>query len=95
VIGKLEIVTQGNYHKFTVSEDAETLRGMLLATGERELVEASPHDRIWGVGFAEKDARRNRYRWGKNLLGKAMTDVRKRLREEGVLIVCYGTWKTA
>ncbi|KAI4921814.1 hypothetical protein J4E90_000241 [Alternaria incomplexa] len=79
---KLEIVTQGNYHKFTISEDAENLRGMLLATGERELVEASPHDRIWGVGFAEKDAERNRYRWGKNLLGRALMDVRKKLREE-------------
>jgi ribA/ribD-fused uncharacterized protein len=61
-IGKLEIVTQGNYHKFTISEDAENLRRMLLATGERELVEASPYDRIWGVGFAEKDAERNRHR---------------------------------
>ena len=82
VIGKLEIVTQGNYHKFTISEDAENLRKMLLATGERELVEASPQDRIWGVGFAEKDAERNRYWWGKNLLGRVFMDVRKRLREE-------------
>ncbi|CAN9093874.1 unnamed protein product [Alternaria alternata] len=51
---KLEIVTQGTYHKFTISDDAENLRRMLLATGERELVEASPFDRIWGVGFAER-----------------------------------------
>ncbi|KAH6859003.1 hypothetical protein BKA58DRAFT_51632 [Alternaria rosae] len=80
---KLEIVKQGTYHKFTISEDAENLRKMLLATGDRELVEASPHDRIWGVGFAERDAEKNRYRWGQNLLGRALMDVRKRLREEG------------
>lgn len=81
--GKLEIVTQGSYHKFTISEDAENLRRMLLATGDRELVEASSHDRIWGVGFAERDAEKNRYRWGQNLLGKALMDVRTRLREAG------------
>jgi hypothetical protein len=83
VIGKLDIVTQGTYHKFTISEDAENLKSMLLATGDRELVEASPKDRIWGVGFGEKNAEKNRHRWGQNLLGRALTDVRTRLREEG------------
>ena len=29
VTGKLEIVTQGNYHKFTISEDAENLRDVV------------------------------------------------------------------
>ena len=82
-LGKLEIVTQGTYHKFTISDDAENLRRMLLATDERELVEASPSDRIWGVGFAERDAQRNRHRWGQNLLGRALMDVRTRFREEG------------
>jgi ribA/ribD-fused uncharacterized protein len=80
---KFDIVTQGNWHKFTISEDAQTLRGMLEATGERELVEASPQDRIWGVGFREDEAGRNRERWGANLLGKASMGVRGRLREEG------------
>lgn len=69
-------------HKFTVSEDAATLKRWLLATEERELVEASPMDRIWGVGFAEKNAGANRHRWGQNLLGKALMVVRTRLREE-------------
>lgn len=36
---KFEIVTQGNYYKFTISSDALRIRGLLLATGERELVE--------------------------------------------------------
>ncbi|KAF2033602.1 DUF1768-domain-containing protein, partial [Setomelanomma holmii] len=79
---KLKIVEDGNYHKFTASEDAENLRKMLLATGDRELVEASPLDRIWGVGFGEKNAGQSRQWWGQNLLGKALTNVRARLREE-------------
>lgn len=79
---KLRIVEEGNYHKFTISDDAENLRGMLMATGERELVEASPRDRIWGVGFAEKNACKNRHKWGENLLGKALVNVRERLRKE-------------
>jgi ribA/ribD-fused uncharacterized protein len=58
------------------------LKALLLATGERELVEASPMDRIWGIGFGEKNAGRARRHWGLNLLGKALMDVRKRLREE-------------
>lgn len=79
---KLQIVIDGNYHKFTISEDAENLRAMLLATGTRELVEASPRDRIWGVGFGEKNAHANRHRWGLNLLGWALEVVRERLVEE-------------
>lgn len=53
-----------------------------MGTGERELVEASSMDKIWGVGFAEKDAEANRVKWGQNLLGKALMVVRERLREE-------------
>lgn len=82
-VDKFEIVVQGNMHKFTVSGEAGDLRKWLLGTGERELVEASPMDRIWGIGFAEMDAGANRHRWGQNLLGKALMEVRRRLREEG------------
>ncbi|KAL6711212.1 hypothetical protein ACN47E_005743 [Coniothyrium glycines] len=79
---KLDIVIKGNYHKFTASEDAAILRKRLLETGDRLLVEASPRDRIWGVGFGEKNAWQNKHRWGQNLLGKALMSVRDRLREE-------------
>jgi ribA/ribD-fused uncharacterized protein len=81
---KLGIVEQGNWYKFTASHDAERLSGWLLATGERELVEASPYDRVWGIGFAERNAAASRAAWGENLLGVALMRVRKRLREEGV-----------
>ena len=59
------------------------LRAALLATGEREIVEASPRDKIWGVGFGAKNAGGRRERWGLNLLGKALMDARRVLREEG------------
>lgn len=58
------------------------LKDRLLATGERELVEASRGDRVWGVGFNAKDALSRREEWGLNLLGKALMRVRKRIREQ-------------
>ncbi|KAG9206896.1 hypothetical protein G6514_000186 [Epicoccum nigrum] len=79
---KFDIVVQGNMYKFTIAEDAENLRAWLLATGDRMLVEASPSDRVWGVGFTEKNAGANRHRWGQNLLGKALIVVRARLEAE-------------
>lgn len=82
---KFRIVEEGNYLKFTVSRDAKALREKLLATGDRELVEASPLDRVWGVGFTASEAGQNREMWGENLLGKALTNVRKKLREETVI----------
>ncbi|PYE53933.1 NADAR family protein [Deinococcus yavapaiensis] len=65
-------------HKFTQNEK---LRAALLATRDALLVEASPTDRIWGVGFSEQDALANRDRWGENLLGIALMRVRDTLRE--------------
>ena len=64
-----------------------SLKELLLATGDRELIEASPRDRIWGVGFgAEKaeELRREgkRERWGSNYLGEALMEVRTRIRAE-------------
>ena len=82
MLEKFDIVVQGNMYKFTIAEDAENLKGWLLATGDRLLVEASPLDRVWGVGFTEKNAGANRHRWGQNLLGKALMVVRGRLEEE-------------
>ncbi|KAI1846617.1 hypothetical protein JX266_007190 [Neoarthrinium moseri] len=61
---------------------AASFRAALLATGEHELVEASPYDRIWGVGFAAADADANREHWGENLLGKALMVVRETFRRE-------------
>jgi ribA/ribD-fused uncharacterized protein len=53
----------------------------LLATGKRVLVEASPVDRIWGVGLSRDDERAERPdAWrGQNLLGFALMAVRQQL----------------
>lgn len=83
ILERLKIVEDGNYHKFKASDDAVALKEMLLKTGERELVEASPLDRIWGIGYKEGNAAQNRAKWGQNLLGIALMNVRGRLRKEG------------
>lgn len=64
--------------KFTVHDD---LRAKLLGTGDAVLVEASPLDKIWGIGLAEDDAgARNEKAWqGLNLLGKVLMHVRSDL----------------
>ncbi|MDI9888319.1 NADAR family protein [Streptomyces sp. HNM0645] len=73
------IVVEGNVHKFSQHPE---LSAFLLGTGERVLVEASPMDRIWGIGLAADDERANDpARWrGLNLLGFALMEVRERLR---------------
>ncbi|EAZ97290.1 hypothetical protein MELB17_09318 [Marinobacter sp. ELB17] len=53
----------------------------LLATGNREIVEASPYDKIWGIGLKDDhpDAT-NPSRWpGENRLGNVITQVREDL----------------
>ena len=77
---KFDIVVEGNWLKFSGNKK---LKEELLATGHRELVEASPMDRIWGIGFAADCAEAQRAEWGENLLGKALMRVRERLRAEG------------
>lgn len=54
-------------------------REELLITAEKNLtiVEASPDDRIWGIGFDENNAIGNEEHWGQNLLGKALMEIRK------------------
>ncbi|MFJ9348671.1 NADAR family protein [Streptomyces sp. NPDC101237] len=73
------IVTEGSVHKFAADPD---LRAFLLATGDRVLVEASPMDRVWGIGLAATDeAATDPSRWkGLNLLGFALMEARERLR---------------
>ncbi|CAM5588696.1 MULTISPECIES: NADAR family protein [Streptomyces] len=76
---RFALVTEGSTHKFG-SDPA--LRNFLLGTGERVLVEASPLDRIWGVGLPRDDERTgDPERWpGLNLLGFALMAARDRLR---------------
>ena len=73
------IVVEGSVHKFAAHPE---LRGFLLGTGERVLVEASPLDRVWGIGLAATDqGAGDPERWkGPNLLGFALMEARERLR---------------
>ena len=56
----------------------------LLSTGNKILVEASPYDKIWGIGMAENDAGvEDKANWkGLNLLGEVLVKVRTTLRNE-------------
>ncbi|KAF2458069.1 hypothetical protein BDY21DRAFT_343545 [Lineolata rhizophorae] len=78
---KERIVEEGNWWKFTNNKGVARMIDLLLETDDRELVEASPFDRIWGIGFGAGSACQNRHKWGENLLGKALMKVRDRLRE--------------
>lgn len=53
----------------------------LIETGDRILVEASPYDKIWGIGLGlDNPDIYNQGKWqGQNLLGKALMEVRKSL----------------
>lgn len=75
---KSEIVYHGNLAKFSQNPD---LREKLLATGKKVLAEASPYDKIWGIGLkASNPDAENPDQWkGQNLLGQALMKVRDTL----------------
>ena len=79
------IVYDANYAKFT--QDIN-LQNDLKNTIGTELVEASPEDKIWGIGLHESDERAyDRSTWlGTNWLGEAITKVREDLLDEGVIV---------
>ena len=74
-------VLRGNVAKFDASD---ALREFLLSTGERILVEASPRDTVWGIGLGGANpAAQDPSRWrGQNLLGFALMEARRILREK-------------
>ena len=75
---KQTIVMQGNMLKF--SQNIE-LKEYLQKTGSKILVEASPYDKIWGIGMKKgADGILSPQEWkGENLLGFIIMDVRDRL----------------
>jgi len=72
---KYEIVLQGNTLKFSQNDK---LKDFLIGTGETIIVEASPVDKIWGIGMAESNTKINnpQYWKGENLLGFALMETR-------------------
>ena len=71
------------YLKFSQND---TIRKILLDTGTKDLYEAAPSDRIWGIERDAKTAQREennpllKGKWGQNELGKALMEVRDGLR---------------
>lgn len=74
---RYNVVLTANLAKFMQHPD---LCGKLLNTGQREFVEANPRDPIWGIGMAEDDPDlMDESRWGQNLLGKVLTEVKRNI----------------
>lgn len=73
---RYDIVKKGIIEKFkqnkNLGEYLKNLKGY-------SIVEASPYDRIWGIGFEEDNALENIDNWGQNLLGKILTDLANNL----------------
>lgn len=72
------VVLRGSYLKFSQNK---RLRKVLLGTNDLTLVEASPSDRIWGIGRSVKDAAKGGRWQGLNLLGLALMKARAALDE--------------
>ena len=72
---KYSIVCNGNYYKFLQNKP---LLDFILSTTSRILVEASPSDKIWGIGLRESDENVDNPKFwqGENLLGFALTQIR-------------------
>lgn len=74
----LSIVFKGNLSKFSQNK---ILLNEMMSTGNRIFVEASPNDKIWGIGLHYDDEGiDNPENWmGTNLLGQVLTIVRNEL----------------
>jgi len=74
-----DAVVEGNMAKFSQNHQ---LKQFLLSTGKKVLVEASPYDKVWGIGMVVDDERASDpVKWdGENMLGFALMVVREELR---------------
>lgn len=77
---KKRISIRANWAKFSQHSD---LMKELMDTGTSMMAEASPYDRIWGIGLAMNDPRAtDQTQWrGENLLGHVLVEVRHKLKQ--------------
>ena len=76
------IVTKGCLLKFSQNPN---LKQFLLSTSDLILVEASPFDRIWGIGYIASNAVKvEQSKWGQNLLGKCLMKVSEILKSRSL-----------
>jgi hypothetical protein len=73
---KYDLVKTGLREKFLQNEN---LKDLLMKYRGCIFVEASPYDRIWGIGYDEVEAMENMENWGLNLLGKILTELSNEL----------------
>jgi ribA/ribD-fused uncharacterized protein len=69
---RYELVKNGLKEKFNQNKN---LKKFLLSYRQFIIVEASPFDRIWGIGYDDRCAINNVGNWGENLLGKILTEL--------------------
>lgn len=77
-----DVVYRANLAKFS----DPVMKEFLMSFGNEEIVEASPYDKIWGIGLAEdnEDAL-DKTKWqGTNWLGEAIMQVRESLKNAQV-----------
>lgn len=88
---RIKTMLFANWNKFNQNPE---LKEELIETGDLVLVEASPFDKIWGIGLATHDEEglplkewSNRYKWkGDNHLGRVLMHLRRQFQyEEGVI----------
>lgn len=71
------VVLKGSLAKYSQNPP---LLGQLRATGTLQFVEASPYDRIWGIGVGLNAPNLlDTSQWGQNLLGQILDEVRATL----------------
>lgn len=88
---RLAVMVCGCFFKFSQNP---AMAAQLMASGDLELVEASPYDCIWGIGLEESDPRcQDKMQWrGRNLLGEALMIVRDLLARKAALPEHYMAW---
>ena len=74
-----------NQHKYKIMLDGlrlkfsqnPSIKHILINTNTKKLYEASPYDKIWGIGYNAKNALSvDEKLYGENLLGKALMELR-------------------
>lgn len=73
---RYDVVKRGLRERFQQNPD---LKEYLISLKDYQLVEASPYDRIWGIGYEADEAMDNIDNWGQNLLGKILTELANEL----------------
>jgi len=99
VEARIAIVQRGNLLKFSQCTNVASmkmddvgepvpLKSLLLATGAHHLVEASPFDPVWGIGFkAEVALSVSRAQWGQISAWQGVDAREGRVKSNGMKVV--------